>query len=103
MVAMSTLNLFATSEINTEGSTEQRRFDIMRYDCVPSKDDLHITTTYQIRDISTCSCMDDCRAQHEENLAIVGTSLFHLTRDLMNCKYLDLLCRNSALHKSKRF
>src|SRR6266496_1687615 len=99
---MSALDLFPAAKVDAERSAEECRFNIVRDNCIPSEDHLHVATTYQIRDISTCSCMDDCRAQHEENLAIVGTSLFHLTRDLMNCEYLDLLCRNSALHKSKR-
>src|SRR5438876_1728590 len=102
MVAMSTLNLFATSEINTEGSTKQRRFDIMRYDCVPSKDDLHITTTNQVRDVATCSGMDDSRAEYEENLTVMLSSLFHLACNLMNCQDLNLLCGNGTLHKSER-
>src|SRR6266566_5558923 len=103
MVAMSTLNLFATSEIDTKRSTEQCRFDIMRYDCVPSKDDLHIATTNQVRDVATCSGMDDSRAEHKENLTVMCASLFHLACNLMNCEYFDLLCGDSALHKCERF
>src|SRR5438874_12118942 len=103
MVAMSTLNLFSTMEIDTKGSPKQCRFDVMRYDCISSKDDLHIATTNQIRNVSPCPGMDDRRAKHKENLTVLGASLFHLACNLMNCEYLDLLCGDSALHKCKRF
>src|SRR5436305_3138485 len=75
----------------------------MRYDCISSKDDLHIATTNQIRDVATCSGMDDGRAEHEENLTVMCASLYHLACNLMNCEDLDLLCGDSALHKCKRF
>src|SRR6266852_4799447 len=103
MIAMSALDLFPAADIDTKRSTEKRRFDVMRDDGVASKDHLHIVTTNQVRDITTCSCMDDCRAQHEENLTVMRTSLFHLASDLMNCEYLDLLGGDGTLHESKRF
>src|SRR5260370_2555579 len=101
MIAMYALELFHAAEIDTKRSTEKRRFDVMRDDGVASKDHLHIVTTNQVRDVTTCPCMDDCRAQHEENLTVMRASLFHLARDLMNCEYLDFLCGDSTLHKTK--
>src|SRR5260370_12668168 len=75
----------------------------MRYDCISSKDDLHIATTNQICDVPASSCMNDRRSEHEENLTVLGTSLFHLACNFMNYEYFDLLCGDSALHKCKRF
>src|SRR5436305_473686 len=75
----------------------------MRYDCISSKNDLHIATTNKVRDVATCSGMNDRRTKHEKNLTILHASLFHLACNLMDSEHLDLLCGDSALHKCKRF
>src|SRR5947199_3510971 len=102
MVTMSTLDLFPAVKVDAERSTEKRRFDIMRYYCIASEDHLNIATTNQVCYVTTCPCMDDCRAEYEENFTVMCASLFHLARDLMNCEYLDLLGGDSTLHKSER-
>src|SRR5215471_10248033 len=75
----------------------------MGNDCITAKDDLNVVTTNQFGDVATCSCMDDSRTEHEENLPVTPACLFHLARNFVYCEYLHLLGGDGALHKCKRF
>src|SRR5258706_16073938 len=47
--------------------------------------------------------MDDSRAKHEQNLAVLDTGFFHPASNFVDGEYFGLFGRNCTLHESKRF
>src|SRR5258706_14058291 len=101
MIAMPAFDLLTTAQVNAERGTEKGRLDIMCDDRVAAEYYLHVTTSYQVRDVTARPRMDDSRAKHEQNLAVLGTGFFHPASDFMDGEYFDLFRGDRTLHESK--
>src|SRR5579863_5733115 len=102
MVAVSALHLFAALQVDAQRGAVKRGFDIMRNDGIAAKDDLYVVAPDQVGDIAARARVYDCRAEHEENLALADARLPHLARDFMDGKHFDLFRRGGALHEGER-
>src|SRR5260370_32334983 len=98
MVAVPTLYLFAALQIDAQRGAEERGFDVMRDDGVAAKDDLYVVAPDQVNDVAARASVYDCRAKHEENLALANARLLHLARDFVDCQHFDLFRSDIALH-----
>src|SRR5258706_16475346 len=101
MIAVSAFDLLTTAQVNAQRGTKKGRLDIMCDDRVAPEDYLHVTTPYQVCDVTARPCMDDSRAKHEQYLAVLGTGFFHPASDFMDGEYFGLFGRNCTLHESK--
>src|SRR5712691_13258770 len=101
MVAMSTLDLLTTTQVNTQRSTEKCQLNIMRHNRIATKNHLHIASTNQIRNIATCPSMDYLRTKHKKYLPTMLLRLLHLTCNLVNRQHLHFFRGHITLHKGK--
>src|ERR1051326_483665 len=101
MIAMATLDLFTTAEVDTQRGTEESRFDIMGHDGVAAEDYLDIATPNEIGNVTARTRVDNSRAKYKKYLAVAGPRLFHLTGNFVNRQHFDSLRGDIALHEGK--
>src|SRR5438105_3154933 len=96
---MPPLNLLTATQIDAERGAKEGGLDIMGDDGIAAEDHLYKPTANQVCDIAARSCMENSRAKHKENFAIVGSSCLHLACNFVDCQHFGFLGGNAALHK----
>src|SRR5258706_2067521 len=101
VIAMTTLDLFATVQIDAQGGAKKGRFNIVGDDGITSENNLHIASANQVSNVSTSSGMNDGRTKHKEDFAVASAGLLHLVGNFVNSQHFDLFRGDTALHKSE--
>src|SRR5437879_5311444 len=75
----------------------------MSDDGIATEDYLYVVTANQVGDVTSCTCMDDGGAKHEENFAATFAGRLHVASNLVNGEHFGFFRGVVTLHESEGF